>query len=133
MLLAILTMFTHPVPLLLLLGIVAGPDNAVRRKSRSQPADPAAVGLDLLTLIVAGFTLGYVKLFTIGRPLQQTTVGQESVSFATRVAHNIANYSAEKGIAFLLGPGFELRLYRVLLIAVLIVPLAFALLHFVRD
>lgn len=133
-LLAILTMFTHPVPLLLLLGI-ASLDLVMRflaNRRRSQQT-PRLFRLDLLTLIVAGFTLGYVKLFTISRPLQQTTVGEEPVSFATRVAHNIANYSVEKGIAFLLGPGFELRLYRVLLMAVLIVPLAFALLHFVRD
>lgn len=133
-LLAILTMFTHPVPLLLLLGI-ASLDLVIRFlaiRLRSQRG-PQLLRLDLITLVVAGFTLVYVKLFTSSRPLQQTTVGEEPVSFATRLAHNVANYSAEKGVAYLLGPGFELRLYRVLLLAVLIVPAVLALWQFVRD
>jgi len=133
LLLAILTMFTHPVPLLLLLGI-ASLDLVTRffANRRRNQRTPQLV-LNFITLALAGSTLGYVKRFTNSRPLQQTSVGEEHVSFATRIAHNIANYSTEKGMAFLSGPGFELRLYRVLLLAVLVVPLALAMLQFVRN
>lgn len=133
-LLAILTMFTHPVPLLLLLGI-ASFDLATRylaNRRSSQQAPPRFL-FDLITLMLASFTLGYVKLFTSARPLQQTAVGEEQVSVAIRIVHNVANYSAEKGVAFLSGPGFELRLYRVLLLAVLVVALGLAIRQFIRN
>lgn len=133
-LLAILTMFTHPVPLLFLLGIASL--NMVMRflaNRRSTGRAPQFFAHDLITLILAGLTLGYVKLFTNSRPLQQTSVEEVHLSFAARAMHRLASYSAEKGIAFLLGPGFELRLYRVLLLAVLIVPLMFAIIQLLRD
>lgn len=130
--LAILAMFTHPVPLLALLGLCAL-ELGVRVVTRRGAAVLQTFRSDLITLALAALTLGYVKLFTASHPLQQTAVGQIEGSFAAQVWHNILNYGAEKGLAFFAGLGFELRLYRVLLLAVIGIPLALALRRFVAD
>ena len=126
-LLAVLVMFTHPVPLLAVLG-VAGLELILRviANRRAIRAIPYLTS-DILTWIAAACTLGYVKLFTASRPLQQTIVGQEPGSFGLRVAHNLKNYTAEKGVAFLLGPGLALRTYRVILLVAIVVPLLLAI------
>jgi hypothetical protein len=130
-LLAVLVMFTHPLPLLAVLG-VAGLELmlrviANRRAIRSTPQ----LVRDMVTWIAAACTLGYVKLFTASHPLQQTSVDQESGSFAVRFAHNVANYASEKGVAFLLGPGLALRTYRLILLVAIAVPLFLAIRQFV--
>ncbi len=129
-LLAILTMFTHPVPLLLLLGI-ASLDLLIRfLANRRHNQRTPQLGLDFITLILAGFTLGYVKLFTTSRPLQQTIVGEEPVSFATRITHNIAELLGGEGGCISFRAGVRAAVvHRVLLLAVLIVPLTLALLR----
>jgi flagellar biosynthesis protein FliQ len=131
--LAVAVMFTHPVPLLAMLG-VAGLELVARvvhhRKAwRSLPY----LAADVLTLFVAACTLGYVKLFTVGRPLQQTIVEDQSKGTVSLIAHNALNYAAEKGVAFLLGPGFGPRAYRVILLVALIVPLAVAVWQMTRH
>lgn len=132
-LIAVLVMFTHPVPLLVMLA-VAGVELLARAfRHRRSLRNAPFFARDVITLFIAACTLGYVKLFTNGRPLQQTAVGQEPGSFATRVGHDVLNYAAEKGLAFLLGPGFELRLYRILLLLVLIIAVAIAVRQFLRD
>lgn len=125
-LLAVLVMFTHPVPLLAVLG-VAGLELALRviANRRAIRATPYFLS-DILTVIAAACTLGYVKLFTASRPLQQTTVGEEPGSFGLHIAHNLVNYASEKGVAFLLGPGLALRTYRLILLVALTVPLFLA-------
>ncbi len=132
-LLAVLVMFTHPVPLLAVLG-VAGLEIVLRliANRRALPITPHLTG-DLITWIAAACTLGYVKLFTASRPLQQTVVGQEPGSFALRVSHDLLNYASEKGVAFLLGPGLALRTYRVILLFAIAVPLVLAIRQFVRN
>jgi hypothetical protein len=132
-LLAVLVMFTHPVPLLAVLG-VAGLEIVLRlianrRALRSTPH----LASDLIAWIAAASTLGYVKLFTASRPLQQTVVGQEPGSFGTRVSHDVMNYASEKGVAFLLGPGLALRTYRLILLMAIAVPLVLAIRQFVRN
>src|ERR1700761_3459723 len=118
--LAVAVMFTHPVPLLAVLG-VAALELCVRlikhrRALRSMPY----LGLDVVSLFAAACTLAYVKLFTQSRPLQQTVVEDQAKGTASVIAHNAMNYAAEKGVAFLLGPGFGLRAYRgILLVALL--------------
>lgn len=131
-LLAVAVMFTHPVPLLMLLG-VAGLElvtRVVRRRGavRSRPH----VWADGFTLLAAACTLGYVKLFTTSRPLQQTIVEHQPEGRAALIVHNAANYAAEKGVAFLLGPGFALRAYRVVLLLAILVPLLIAVRQVIR-
>lgn len=132
-LLAVLVMFTHPVPLLAVLG-VAGLEVVLRliANRRALRNTPHLTG-DVVTWIAAACTLGYVKLFTASRPLQQTVVGDEPGSFAVRLSHNLLNYASEKGVAFLLGPGLALRTYRVILLVAIAAPLVLAILQFLRN
>ncbi|HEX4154157.1 MAG TPA: hypothetical protein VHY48_00965 [Acidobacteriaceae bacterium] len=128
-LLAILAMFTHPVPLLALLGLAAlALILRFLRDRRATHTLPPFFLRDLLTLIAAALTLGYVKLFTNSHPLAQTAVTASSASrsFLSQLAHNIVDYAAEKGLAFLSGPGVELRLYRIVLLIAIVLPLALA-------
>lgn len=131
--LAVAAMFTHPVPLLMMLG-VAGLELLVRaiRQRRAWRSLPY-LAADAITLFAAACTLGYVKLFTASRPLQQTAVEHGSEGAASLIAHNVINYAAEKGVAFLLGPGLGLRTYRVILLIALIVPLAIAVRQIIRS
>lgn len=133
-LLAILAMLTHPVPLLALLGL-AGLHLALCTwtQRRTSHAVPPFFLPDLLTLGAAALTIGYVKLFTSSHPLQQTPVGPPAGSFAAQLWHNVLNYGAEKGVGFFAGPGFEPRLYRVLLLAVFVIPLALAVRQWLRH
>jgi hypothetical protein len=126
-------MFTHPVPLLAVLG-VAGLELVLRAiaNRRAIRSTPHLIS-DIITWLAAGCTLGYVKLFTASRPLQQTMVGEEPGSFATRLAHNLTNYASEKGVAFLLGPGLALRSYRFILLVALLVPLFLAIRQLVEN
>ena len=132
-LLAVLVMFTHPVPLLAVLG-VAGLELILRviANRRAIRSIPHLVS-DIVTWAVSACTLGYVKLFTASRPLQQTAVGQEPGSFGARVSHDLMNYASEKGVAFLLGPGLALRAYRVILLVAIAVPLFLAIRRFVLS
>lgn len=132
-LLAVLIMFTHPVPLLAVLG-VAGLELVLRViANRRAIRSMQSLVSDIITWIAAACTLGYVKLFTASRPLQQTSVGQEAGSFAVRLAHNVTNYASEKGVAFLLGPGLALRSYRLILLVAIAVPLFLAIRQFVLN
>ncbi len=132
-LLAILTMFTHPLPLLLLVG-VAGLELVLRAVARRRDGSARAfITRDIVTLGCASLTLEYVRLFATSRPLQQTSVSAQGSSLLHRLAQNVVNYAAEKGVAFLLGGGLELRLYRILLLAVLVIPSALALRQFIRN
>lgn len=133
-LLAILAMFTHPVPLLALLGLAALALvlRTLRHRQTTRTLPPFFT-YDLITLVVAALTLGYVKLFTSSHPLAQTAIAVPSGSFASQVAHNVLQYASEKGLAFLSGPGLELRLYRVILLVVFILPLALALRQLFRN
>lgn len=131
--LAIVAMFTHPVPLLAILGF-AGLELALRvvRQRRAWRSLPF-LARDVVTLFVAACTLAYVKLFTVSRPLQQTAVDHSSEGTAAVIAHNIVNYTAEKGVAFLLGPGLGPRAYRVILLIGLLVPLVIAVRQIIRN
>lgn len=130
--LAILAMFTHPVPLLALLGLCALHLGLRLTVKREHPRSRLFLS-DLITLAIATLTLGYVKLFTASHPLKQTDVGQPNGSFAKQIWQNVLSYGAEKGVAFFAGPGFELRLYRVLLLAVILVSLALAIRGFLAS
>jgi hypothetical protein len=138
-LLAVLALFTHPVPLALLL-LYAAIDFGARLLRRlfapamggEAPAQAHFVA-DLVTLVVAALTLGYVRFFTSSRPFTQTPVAANSSSLGVELFRNILNYAAEKGLAFLSGPGPELRLYRVILLAVLVVALALAVRQRLRN
>jgi len=124
--LAVVVMFTHPVPLLAMLGVAAlelGWRVVQRRRAwRSLPC----LAADFFTLFAAGCTLAYVKLFTASRPLQQTAVEYQSESPLALIAHNAINYAVEKGVAFLIGPGLGLRAYRVILLLAVLIPLSVA-------
>lgn len=133
-LLAVLAMFTHPVPLLALLGI-AGLDLALRIIAHFRSGRALNVGFrrDLFTFLPSALTLVYVKLFTNSHPLSQTAVASPAGSFAVQVYQSAKGYAAEKGLAFLLGPGFGPRAYRVILALAIVVPLALATLQWLRD
>jgi hypothetical protein len=126
-LLAILAMFTHPVPLLALLGLAAL-ELALRLLAhrRSTRTLPPLFAADLITLVASALTLGYVKLFTASHPLMQTAIAATPGSFASHLLRNVLDYAAEKGLAFLSGPGLELRLYRIVLLLAIVLPLALA-------
>ncbi len=133
-LLAVVAMFTHPVPLLALLGIAAL-DLALRVAAhfRSSRPLPAGFSRDLFTFVPAALTLVYVKLFTNRHPLSQTSVAVPSGNWADQVYQSAKGYAAEKGLAFLLGPGFGPRMYRVILAVAILLPIALALLQWVRS
>jgi len=131
--LAVAAMFTHPVPLLMMLG-AAGLEFLVRiiRHSKTWRTLPH-LGADALTLFAAACTLGYVKLFTNSSPLHQTALDEQGRTGLALVANNAMTYAEEKGVAFLLGPGAGLRTYRVILLLALIVPLAIAVWQITKN
>lgn len=130
---AVVVMFTHPVPLLLVLG-VAGLELVARViRQRRAWRSPPYLAADVVTLFAAACTLGYVKLFTTSRPLQQTVVEPQPGGKLALIAHNAMNYAAEKGVAFLLGPGLGLRTYRVILLMALIIPLGIAVFQMIAH
>ena len=132
--LAVLAMFTHPVPLLALLGIAAF-DLALRTgvHLRSNRSLQPGFFRDLWTFVPASLTLVYVKLFTNSHPLAQSSVAALPGSLAERVYRTAEAYAAEKGLAFLLGPGFEPRLYRAILAVAIVLPLALAIAQLIRN
>lgn len=130
---AIAAMFTHPVPLLAILG-VAGLEVIVRVvRGRTRWRSLPYLASDIGTLFAAACTLAYVKLFTASRPLQQTVVEHQPEGTVSLIAHNAMNYAAEKGVAFLLGPGAALRAYRGILLLAFLLPLAVAVWQMLRD
>ena len=132
--LAVVAMFTHPVPLLALLGIT-GLDIALRviARFRSSRSLPEGFYRDLFTFVPAALTLVYVKLFTNSHPLSQTAVAMPPGSWAEQVYLSAKGYAAEKGLAFLLGPGFGPRMYRVILAVAILLPLALAIAQWMRG
>jgi hypothetical protein len=134
LILAVLAMFTHPVPLCFLLGMAAL-ELLVRvvRQSRSSTGWQPRVFADGATLAVASLTLAYVKLFTFSHPFTQTAVQATKAPFAKAVLQNAVGYAEEKGLSFLSGPGLELRLYRIVLLIVLLWSCALAFRQFMRD
>ncbi len=137
LLLATIVMLTHPVPVLLLVA-VAGVLLAVRFvdafDEKGHAAWPVAGKADALTLGLACLNLVYVKLFTIGHPLQQDPqAAAGAMSVGAAVAHRASAYAREYGVAFLLGKRLDIAMYRAGLLVLLAVPMALAVQQRLRN
>jgi hypothetical protein len=130
--LAFVTMLTHPVPLALMLGVCAAlflVDAGVSRARgipRSRPWER-----DVVTLIVSGLTLIYIKLFTMAHPLQ--AVLPETGTFTARVIHRAARLAREDGMAVLFGPLPAIRIYRLALMILLVACVAVGVCRTVKS
>jgi hypothetical protein len=126
--LAFVTMLTHPVPLLLMLGlctVLLFADLEVARWSRGAGGSSRLWKRDVFTLLASALTLVYIKLFTTAHPLQE--VLPETGTFAVRVVHRAARLAKEDGMAVLFGPFLATRIYRIALAVLLIACIAIGL------
>lgn len=123
------TMLTHPVPLLLLLAVVATL-LAVRfiqaARTAARVTIPAAGKADLLTLGLASLNLVYVKIFTRSNPLHQSADVAPSSYAADYLRRFVGYYGREHALGFVYGHRPDLLLYRLGLILTLTVPLVLA-------
>lgn len=132
--LAFITMLTHPVPLMLMLGlctVLLVVDLAVSRRSGRAGAQRRVWQRDVVTLVLSGLTLVYIKLFTTAHPFG--AVLPETGSFAARVIHRAARLAKEDGMAVLFGSLASIRIYRVALLIVLVACLWIGLRQTVRS
>ena len=116
--LAFVTMLTHPVPLILMLCVCTALFlvNLGVSRGRGIPLS-RPWERDVVTLIVSGLTLVYIKLFTTAHPLQ--AVLPETGTFTARVIHRAARLARGDGMAVLFGPLPAIRIYRVALMILL--------------
>lgn len=130
--LAILTMLTHPVPLLVLLafaGITLGVAWYRHRKSGGAGA-PSFFAADLITVGCAGLTLGYVKLFTRNNALAQV---DHPSSRSAQLFENVRRFGSGYGVCFLTGHSVVIVAYRIGLMLVLLGALAVAVRQRLRN
>jgi hypothetical protein len=123
LLLTIIITLTHPVPLLFVLafcGLSLLVHLLQHRREKHPSSLPPSFSYDLLTLLLAGSVLGYVKLFTSVKILQQT---KQATSTLSRFVHSI------QPPVFIAGQGFSARVYLGLLLVALAVSLLYAGLH----
>ncbi|HEX5282713.1 MAG TPA: hypothetical protein VFW30_01240 [Bryocella sp.] len=132
--LAFVTMLTHPVPLMLMLGlctVLLFADLAAARWSRGAVGSSRLWKRDVFTLLASGLTLIYIKLFTTAHPLQE--VLPETGTFAVRVVHRAARLAKEDGMAALFGPFLATRIYRIALAILLIACIAIGVRQIFRS
>ncbi len=133
--LTVVVMFTHPVPLLLLL-FVTGALLAVRFSQASQKAGrlawPGHGRADLVTFGAATLNLLYLQHFATAHPFDQNIVLTHR-EYVADVLSRFTFYGREHSLAFFLGRRADLLVYRAGLLLVLIIPLGLALLQFVRN
>ena len=131
--LAFVIMLTHPVPLMLMLGLCAvllGVDVVIARWAEPVQGGTRLWMRDIITLLVSGLTFIYIKIFTTTHPFQ--AVLPESGSLVVRVIRRAMRLAKEDGMAVLFGPFPPTRIYRFSLIILLIVCIAVGLQHTVR-
>jgi hypothetical protein len=125
--LATMTMLTHPVPLILLL-VVSGTISIMRfvhkpggEKERHVPSNLIA---DVLTLSLASLNVVYVKLFTNANPFQQVVLpGDEVTPYWTDALHRMGIYGREHALAFVLGTTPDILVYRAALLTILVLAI----------
>lgn len=133
--LTVVVMFTHPVPLLVLL-FVTGALLAVRFFHASQEAGqlawPDHGRADLVTFGAATLNLLYLHHFATAHPFDQNVVLTHK-EYVADVISRFTFYGREHSLAFFLGRRADLLVYRGGLLLILIVSLGLALLQFVRN
>ncbi len=133
LLIVYLTMMTHPVPLLFILGF--GYAELGRRLLRNRKVKPYPDVLvrDAAFLFLATGTLLYVKLFTVSTILRQAETPKVTIH---TFANNAWAYVFQYSLDVFRGDEISVTLYRIALCLILIVPLGLALkarLRFIRS
>lgn len=130
--LAILTMLTHPVPLLVLLAFAAITLCVAwyQHRRHTGVGVPPFFIADLVTLGCASLTLVYIKLFTRSNALAQV---DHPSSRLTQLFQNIHRFGSGYGVCFLTGHAVVILAYRLGLMLVLFGALAVALRQRVRN
>ena len=128
-------MLTHPIPLLLLLAVVASTVLA-RIVQASRQAHtfvlPPQGKADLLTLALALLNVGYVKLFTISNPLKQDEIGPRA-SYWSEMLGRVGIYAREHALAFVLGRSAPSMVYRTALLILLVGSIGLAVHQRLRN
>ncbi len=129
-------MFTHPVPLLLVLGVAAilllvhWVHFARRNRDLTFPPHGRA---DLLTLALASLNVGYVKLFANANPLRQSRDVIPSSLAAQILGRARDYYGHQHSLAFLLGHRPDLAIYHAALVLTVVVPALLATRQWFRN
>jgi hypothetical protein len=132
-LLAFVVMFTHPIPLALVLALctIFFLVDLLLRGRPAYSSTRRALRRDLVTLFLASLTLVYVKLFTTSHPLEQ--VEPEHSSLLAQILHRSLMYAREDGVTLLFGHMVGIRVYRLALALLLVVSIAFAVWQRLRN
>lgn len=128
-------MFTHPVPLLLLLLITAS-ILAMRfvyaRVATGRLVWPEHGIADLFTLGAATLNVLYVRHFATSHPFDQNVVLTRR-QYLLEVLYRFTSYGREHELAFFLGRRADLLVYRGGLLLILVVPMVLATLQFRQN
>lgn len=120
---------SHPVPLLIVLGVATL--ELVTRRLRKPDGRATHTRIDVLTLALAALPLLYVKSFTAAHPLAQRTPEQGSLLHRT-LAHAIS-YAQGKSLGLVFGPHPAVLVYRLCLLLTLLLALGFGATQFLRN
>jgi hypothetical protein len=132
--LAYLTMLTHPIPLLFILGFGFA-ELSVRClrhiRSRDKEQDRSTyLRQDAFYLLLAAGTLLYVKLFTVSNMLQQTETPKPTIH---DFADNAWAYLFQYSLDVFRGDAASVTVYRIAIFLILVVPLGIAMWQTLRH
>jgi hypothetical protein len=132
--LAYLTMLTHPIPLLFILGFGFA-ELSVRFVRHIRSGDKnenyfSYLMQDALYLLLAAGTLLYVKLFTVSNMLQQTETPKPTIH---NFADNALAYLFQYSLDIFRGDEASVTVYRIAICLILVLPLGIAIWQTLRH